>query len=142
MSVAKIVIHIMDVLEFKYKKSRINFNLIFIASGLVFFGSFLYFGRDNQFFGYAWLGVAVLYAFNYYRQRKYPYVVLSKNEIVIYEAFTKRIIPRKDILEITTSIGDYRIKTTGKTYKILSSLISPESKEVLDKEMQKFFKIS
>lgn len=132
----------MDVLEIRYKKSRINFNLIFVVAGLIFFGSFLYFGRDNQFFGYAWLGVAVLYAYNYYRQRKYPYVVLSKNEIIIYEAFGKRIIPGKDILDVTKSIGDYRIKTPHKTFKILGSLISPESKEDLDKEMQKLFKVS
>ncbi|HZW76964.1 MAG TPA: hypothetical protein VFF21_01515 [Flavobacteriaceae bacterium] len=132
----------MDVLEIRYKKSRINFNLIFVVAGLIFFGSFLYFGRDNQFFGYAWLGVAVLYAYNYYRQRKYPYVVLPKNEIIIYEAFGKRIIPRKDILDVTKSIGDYRIKTPHKTFKILGDLISPESKEDLDKEMQKLFKVS
>lgn len=129
----------MDVLEFRYKKSRVNFNLIFIISGLAFFGSFLYFGRDNQIFGYAWLGVAFFYAYSYYRMKNFPYVRITPQTIEIYEAFAKRNISKTEILKVSKSIGDYKIFTSQKNYRINSSLIEPEDSDALEKELQQFY---
>ena len=137
--IAKIVIHIMDVLEFKYKKSRVNFNLIFIAAGLLFFGSFLYFGRENQLFGYAWLAVSFLYAYSYYRMKTFPYVRISGKNIEIYEAFAKRTIAKSEIIKVVKSIGDYKILTSNKSFRIQGSLLESADKDILEKELKQFY---
>lgn len=129
----------MDVLEFKYKKSRVRFNLIFMMAGLAFFGSFLYFGRDNQFFGYGWLGISLLYSFSYYRMKKFPYVRISPQSIEIYEAFAKRTILKREINSVVKSIGDYKLITSNKTYRIYGSLLESADRDALEKEMQKYY---
>ncbi len=123
-------------MKIKYKKKRLNHNLIF---GILWLTISLLgiFTKDNPYWtDYGFLIISILYLGTYFYEKKNQYLTIKKGQILVNQPFGKKII-LAEIKRIKKFAGDYILKTDKKELTINTQIIDPNSLAELNNELEK-----
>lgn len=126
-------------MQIEYKKKHMNLNLIL---GLVWFAWFWldFFIKDRiSWIDYGLFVISVAYLGLYFYQKKYKYLTIASGQIKTNSLFNKEELNLSEIKGIQKFAGHYYILKVNKSkkLKINTKIITPESLQLLDSELEK-----
>lgn len=121
----------MAIQYFKYSKKQLRYSLLFGILWLFIFVFYTLF-RSKSYFGYAYLGVGIIFLATYFYKKTVHYAVL-KNGVLIKRGLFPKQIKLDEVTDIRYYSGRYTFMTNASEMTINTMIIDNEAITALKK---------